>query len=121
MPGPMEDRLALIRAVRANLSAVYAVSPTAAPGLSEFLAEATTSPPARETSDDAGTTHRLWVRPDSASVRTPLARGNIMIADGHHRYTVALAFREEMRARHGAGPWDAMMMFIVDAVAEDPP
>ena len=44
-----------------------------------------------------------------------------MIADGHHRYTVALAFREEMRARHGPGPWDAMMMFVVDAVTEDPP
>jgi len=121
MPGPMEDRLSLIRAVRANLSAVYAVSPTVAPDLSGFLAEAMTSPPDREMSDETGTTHRLWVRPDSASVRRSLADGSIMIADGHHRYTVALAFKEEMRARQGPGPWDAMMMFIVDAVTEDPP
>ena len=45
----------------------------------------------------------------------------LLIADGHHRYSVALAFREEMRALQGQGPWDHMMMLLVDAAAEDPP
>ena len=43
-----------------------------------------------------------------------------MIADGHHRYTTALAFRDEMHAAQGAGPWDALLMLLVDA-AEEPP
>ena len=46
---------------------------------------------------------------------------DLLIADGHHRYTVALAFREEMRRRQGPGPWDRIMMLIVDAASEDPP
>jgi uncharacterized protein (DUF1015 family) len=121
MPGPMEDRLSLIRACRANLSAVYVVSPDPVPGLSGFLDDATAGAPGRETSDEAGTTHRVWAHPLPASVQASLAGGQVMIADGHHRYTVALAYRQEMRDRHGPGPWDAMMMFIVDAGTEDPP
>jgi uncharacterized protein (DUF1015 family) len=44
-----------------------------------------------------------------------------MIADGHHRYTTALRYRDEMRRTHGAGPWDSVMMLIVDAVSQDLP
>jgi uncharacterized protein (DUF1015 family) len=38
-----------------------------------------------------------------------------MIADGHHRYTTALAYRDEMRAAEGAGPWDHVLAFVGDA------
>jgi hypothetical protein len=44
-----------------------------------------------------------------------------MIADGHHRYATALRYRDEMRAHHGPGAWDRVMMFLVDAAIEDPP
>jgi Protein of unknown function (DUF1015). len=30
-----------------------------------------------------------------------------MIADGHHRYSMALRYRDEMRAEHGPGPGTA--------------
>jgi uncharacterized protein (DUF1015 family) len=40
-------------------------------------------------------------------VATWLAPESLMIADGHHRYSMALRFRDEMRAEHGPGPWDA--------------
>jgi len=50
-----------------------------------------------------------------------VAGRTMLIADGHHRYTVALAHRERMRARFGPGPWDAIMMFVVDGAAERPP
>jgi uncharacterized protein (DUF1015 family) len=66
--------------------------------------------------------HRLWVsREGTEPVAEALAAEQLLIADGHHRYTVALAHRDEMRARHGPGPWDAMMMFVVDGAVEDPP
>jgi hypothetical protein len=44
-----------------------------------------------------------------------------MIADGHHRYTTALRYRDEMRHRTGEGPWDATLMLLVDAALEEPP
>lgn len=122
--GPVEDRLQLLRAVQANLSPIYAVlSPRPeASDLSAFLEKVMADPPDRETTDEAGTRHRLWVWDSSPEdVTRPLAGGSLMIADGHHRYTVALAFQEEMRALSGPGPWDGMMVFLVDASAEDPP
>jgi len=124
LAGPIEDRLNLLRAVSANLSPVYtlAVSPQRSEALSAFLDAATRGPPARQLADEEGTQHRLWIVPDGAAESLEAVRaGRLMIADGHHRYTVALAHREEMRSRFGPGPWDAMMMMIVDAGTEDPP
>jgi uncharacterized protein (DUF1015 family) len=122
MPGPLEDRLALIRAVRANLSPIYAVLEGPSPVLTAFLDSATRTPPAGETTDEAGTRHRIWVFSDAVDAVAAAVRDEVlMVADGHHRYTVALAHREEMRAHHGAGPWDSMMMLMVDAGTEDPP
>src|SRR5438105_2782362 len=121
MPGPIEDRLSLVRAVRANLSPAYVVLTSPAPNVAAFLEEAMGGTPVVELTDEAGTTHRLWAVPDAGPLPAAAAERSLMIADGHHRYTVALAYREEVRARRGAGPWDAMMMFVVDAGIEDPP
>lgn len=125
LTGPIEDRLRLLRAVQANLSPVHTVLAGARESmeLSPVLEKATADPPDLEMTDEAGTRHRLWVNDSSPEEITALMNhgSRMMIADGHHRYTVALAYREEMRARVGPGPWDATMMFVVDAIAEDPP
>src|SRR5439155_9774576 len=72
--------------------------------------------------DESGTTHRLWTTSRGVEdLAEALRDRRLMIADGHHRYAVALAYREEMRAREGPGSWDSMMMLIVDGVTEDPP
>jgi uncharacterized protein (DUF1015 family) len=124
MPGPMHDRLALLRAVRANLSAVYMVmagQPASDP-VTAFLDGATSSPPLFELTDESGTRHRLWAVPGPLDqISQALREHPLLIADGHHRYSVALAYRDEMRARFGPGPWDAIMALVVDAGAEDPP
>ena len=122
MPGPVEDRLRLLREVQANLSPVYGVFPGPSAPLRSFFDGVMAEPPQIEVTDTAGTRHSLWVTPDGADVVTQALRGEtLLIADGHHRYTVALAYREEMRARFGPGPWDAIMMLLVDGGAEDPP
>jgi uncharacterized protein (DUF1015 family) len=125
MPGPIQDRLTLLRAVVSNLSPVYAVAKGPIPELSAFLDRTMEKPPHLETTDDAGTRHRLWVTSgterSAAGAAAALSAQRLMIADGHHRYTVAMAYRDEMRGRSGPGPWDAMMMLVVDAGTEDPP
>jgi uncharacterized protein (DUF1015 family) len=74
--------------------------------------------------------HRLWVVPrddrslpgGSEGLSAALEPERMLIADGHHRYTTALAYREEMRGLHGGpGPWDHMMALVVDGAGEDPP
>ena len=122
MPGPVEDRLRLVREVRANLSPIYGVFGGPSGVVADLLNAETAGPPDRELVDENGTRHRLWITEHGGDVVTAaLLEEQLLIADGHHRYTVALSYRDEMRARFGPGPWDAMMMLIVDGAAEDPP
>jgi uncharacterized protein (DUF1015 family) len=71
--------------------------------------------------DEAGVEHRLWAVEADGSLAAAVERERLLIADGHHRYTMALRYQEEMRAGHGPGPWDAVMMLVVDGATEDPP
>jgi uncharacterized protein (DUF1015 family) len=121
MEGPIEDRLRLLREVRANLSSIYAVFRGPNPLLGALVDEATAGAPEASMTDESGVEHRLWVaRPDPALPRA-LEADSLMIADGHHRYATALRYRDEMHAEHGPGPWDRVMMLVVDASAEEPP
>ena len=121
MPAPVEDRLAVLRAVRTNLSPVYALYRGPCRELAGWLDDVASRTPFAEVTDEAGVEHRMWIDEGGEDVRSWLSNEDLLIADGHHRYTVALMFRDEMRAAHGPGPWDRMMMFLVDAGSEDPP
>ncbi len=121
MKGPVEDRLRLIRAVRANLSCIQAVFRGPCRPLAELLDGLEATEPAAATTDEAGVQHRMWTLPADVPIAEWLGAGSLMIADGHHRYTTALRYRDEMRAEGGRGPWDRTMMLIVDAETERPP
>jgi uncharacterized protein (DUF1015 family) len=121
MPGPIEDRLRLMRALSSNLSCIYAVFSGPVDGLASWLGAATEAEPLAFTKDEDGVEHRMWTADPEPAVAEWLGSASLMIADGHHRYETALRYREEMRATHGAGPWDRAMMFVVDAALEDPP
>ncbi len=54
-------------------------------------------------------------------VRAWLADETLLIADGHHRYATALAYRDERRAVDGPGPWDRILTLVVDAGSQDVP
>jgi uncharacterized protein (DUF1015 family) len=113
-PGPKEDRLRLTRATRHNLSPIFALHPGDAwqhlePALGEIWGEVT---------DDDGTTHRVW-RVDDPSVHEAIAAeletGELLIADGHHRYETSLAYQREVGE---GGPADYVLMALVSL--EDP-
>jgi len=119
--GPVEDRLELLKNVHANLSPIYAVFDGPSPALATLLDAVMIAPPVRHVLDEAGTAHSLWAAPDLAEEVAALLRTeSVMIADGHHRYAVALAYRDLMRPSAGSGPWDQVMMLIVDAATEHP-
>jgi uncharacterized protein (DUF1015 family) len=112
------DRLELLRATRANLSPIWALAPEA--GLSGLL-EPPRHPSERAT-DDEGVVHEAWPinEPDRiAAISELVGRQPVLIADGHHRYETALAYREE-RAEAGAGVPDdnAVMALVVELSAD---
>ncbi|MGH2635631.1 MAG: DUF1015 family protein [Actinomycetota bacterium] len=121
MPGPVRDRLRLVRSVAANLSCIYSIFPGPNRTLEGWLSGSTAGAPHAELTDRDGVEHRMWIAPPDPDVERWFHGETLMIADGHHRYATALRYRDEMRATHGPGPWDATMMFLVDAGLEDPP
>ena len=118
MAGPVEDRLRLLRATHTHLSAVYGTVGGPCPSLEDLLDDVTARPPEAELVDEQGVTHRRWTIPAGVPIGDWLAEEPLLIADGHHRYTTALAFRDEMRASSGPGPWDRLLTFVVDAGSE---
>src|SRR4029079_14301001 len=111
-----EGRLELMRAVRTNLSPVFGLydDPDGTPRAA--LAPHVSGPPAMETTDADGTVHRFWQVSDAgaiAAVQEAMAERTILIADGHHRYETALAYRDEGRAREAAPPGDLPSDFVL--------
>jgi uncharacterized protein (DUF1015 family) len=118
MSAPLEDRLRLLRATHTHLSPVYGTVTGPCPPLVDLLDDVTGTPPDAEVVDGEGVTHRRWTIRNDAPIGAWLAEEPLLIADGHHRYTTALTYRDEMRAAVGPGPWDRLLTFVVDAGSE---
>jgi uncharacterized protein (DUF1015 family) len=82
--GPKEGRLRLLRATRTQLEPIFLL----------YDADPLAERPGREPDmnvDEGGVRTEVWrLPPDELEVDVPL-----LIADGHHRYETAVAFREE--------------------------
>jgi uncharacterized protein (DUF1015 family) len=119
MPGPKEDRLALMRACPANISPIYAIY-RGDGSVRPFLDSLEDRNPEARFADDTGILHRLWVITAPAEIGTltdAIAPGPLVIADGHHRYETALAFHEENKDH--PGDHGSIMCFCVDADSEE--
>ena len=124
-PATRADRLELMRAVAANLSPVFALYDDPAGGARTALSEHAAGAPAMEVTDADGTVHRFWQVTDAgavAGVQDAMAERRIVIADGHHRYETALAYRDECRAKLGDPerdlPSDFVLMHLVNVHGE---
>lgn len=122
------DRLRLMQACYANLSSVFGVYPGRVPELDRLVAASRESTPTIDLYDWDGIRHQVWICQDRAAIKrlqAECASTPLFIADGHHRYETALAFRDLMRAKETGDPTDAqkrpynyVMMTLVGA--EDP-
>jgi uncharacterized protein (DUF1015 family) len=120
LPKPKSDRLDLLRATRANLSPIWGLS--MAGGVTATF-DPTDDDPVADVYDDDGVRHQLWVLSDAdtvAAVGAAVAAAPVVLADGHHRYETALAYREECRQANGgvAGQYDLVMALVVE-LSED--
>ncbi len=121
LPGPVEDRLRLLRATHTHLSAVYGAISGPSPQLAALLDRVTTQEASHETEDERSVRHRMWPVPADPQIASWFVDSPILIADGHHRYTTALRYRDEVHAERGPGPWDRVLALVVDAAAEHLP
>ncbi len=118
---PKADRLDLLRATRAHFGQIFMLY-SGAGKVDALLDSATARDVDIEVTDEYGVVHRLWKISNPsviASVQGQMQDRKLIIADGHHRYETALAYRNERRADADTGtglpfPYDSAMMTFVD-------
>jgi len=100
LAGPKRDRLRMLRATRANLSVIFLLYEDREGQVAEALSQAFAGPALARATDPAGVEETLVAVDDAAAiarVQALLAERPVVIADGHHRYETALAYRDERR------------------------
>src|SRR5262245_61131249 len=95
---PKQDRLHLLRATLADTGLVFMLYSDPEGDIEARLDSLTARPPDMTALDLNQDGNRLWKvdDPDSiAAISQMMSDKTVIIADGHHRYEVALAFRQE--------------------------
>ena len=117
-PKASTDRLDLTRATRANLSPVWGLS--LAQGLADLLTEPA-EPISTVTVD--GVEHiveRVCNPARIEAIAAKVGSEDVLIADGHHRYGISRAYRDETRRANGdrPNPADETLTFVSELVAD---
>lgn len=120
LAGPKQDRLELLRATRTHFGQIFMLYSDPAGEVDRMLDEAAGNGPVERLSDEYGVEHTVWKvdQPDAIErYRRAMADKKLIIADGHHRYETALAFRDECRrspAHRPGGRCEAVMMTFIN-------
>ncbi|MFC2050183.1 DUF1015 domain-containing protein [Chloroflexota bacterium] len=117
VPGIKSDRLDMMRACAANFSPLLGLYEDVGQKVTKLLASQASRKPAIDFTK-ADEAHRLWVANEPEFVQRVshfLASRSIYIADGHHRYETALAYRDERRQKNSSDSdaFNFVMMSLV--------
>jgi uncharacterized protein (DUF1015 family) len=120
---PKSDRLNLLRATATHAGQIFMLYSDQEKKVERLLANPGT--PVLDVVDDYGVRNQLWRISDSktiAAIQQTLADKKLIIADGHHRYETALAYRDERRAAAGKADalasYERVMMTLVNTADE---
>ncbi|HEY2114741.1 MAG TPA: DUF1015 domain-containing protein [Candidatus Angelobacter sp.] len=117
---PRADRLNLLRATRAHFGQIFMLYSDPKDEIGALLKKKTEEDPDTSLLDEYETLHRVWRIHDPALIQAVQQRmrdKKLLIADGHHRYETALAYRNERRAQSGSSdpnaPYEFVMMTLI--------
>ncbi|HEX4595967.1 MAG TPA: DUF1015 domain-containing protein [Bryobacteraceae bacterium] len=98
LSGPKKDRMELLRHTRVHFEQIFMLYRDPELAVDKLLDQAAVAAPDVTVNDEYGALHRLWKISDAATIaeiQSLMAGQKLLIADGHHRYETALAFRNE--------------------------
>jgi uncharacterized protein (DUF1015 family) len=111
---PKADRMALLRSCQSQQGQIFMLHP-------EPIPAPKLGAPLYELVDDYRVTNRVYEITDAHTIRsiqTAILPQKLYIADGHHRYETALAYRDEQRQATGSrdrnAPHEFVMATLVD-------
>jgi uncharacterized protein (DUF1015 family) len=113
LSGPKKDRLELLRHTKAHFGQIFMLYADPERAIDRLLEECSQLEPTATVTDEYGAQHRLWKIAEPARIEgicRLMSDKKLLIADGHHRYETALAFRDENPNLDGASR--VMMTFV---------
>jgi uncharacterized protein (DUF1015 family) len=114
---PKQDRMRLLNATRAHFGQIFLLHK----GGVDNLTLAAKARPTFDFTDDNGIHHKLGAITDATllkNLREQFAARTLYIADGHHRYETALAFREEQRKAFPDAGSEAAHEFVMATLVD---
>ncbi len=120
--GPKRDRLELLRATGVAPSPVFGLYDPL-PEVSEVIGSASRAEPLL-VACEGGVENRLWPvegEEAQAAIERAFRSARIYMADGHHRYETALAYRDECLSKPGASRTASYNYVAMSLVAFDDP
>ena len=125
LSGPKADRLELLRQIRMHTGQLFMLYSDPGRIVDSLLDAAVRSQAEVSVRDEYDVVHRLWSVTDEraiATIRREFADKKLVIADGHHRYETALAYRDERRAQAGRvdldAPYENVMMTLFNTAGK---
>ena len=122
MKEPALDRLSLLKACRANFCPIMGIFNQGEGSLLPLFQDVTLDSPSLAGVDDSGVTFNVWIVTEKETIRKVsefFANKVLYIADGHHRYEVAKAYRDEQLVVHpdssGDEAFNFVMMTLIDS------
>lgn len=109
LSGPKKDRLELLRHARSHFGQIFMLYPDPEGAVDKVLESAAHGHAAMDVVDEYQARHLLWPITDAeqvARIQQMMSDKKLLIADGHHRYETALAYRNEH-------PEDAAAQFVM--------
>jgi uncharacterized protein (DUF1015 family) len=98
LSGPKKDRRAVLDHTRAHFGQIFMLYPDREGAVDRLLDQAAQGAPLVDVLDDYQARHRLWAITDPTVVtriQELMAPKKLLIADGHHRYETAMAYRND--------------------------
>lgn len=112
-----KDRLSHLKATQCSFSQVFALYDDKKRTTYRLVENLSKDPPSLELTDSQEVVHRLWVVTNPKAIAqfvSDFADKKLFIADGHHRYETALAYRDYCRKNKIECACDYQMMYLVD-------
>jgi uncharacterized protein (DUF1015 family) len=114
-----QDRLMVLKSCQANFSQVFSLFSDPEQAINSLFKKFLKQSPLFDYSDEDLIHHRLWSVKDRnlfLQVRENMKEKTLFIADGHHRYEAALAYKKEMERKlsplTGKEPFHYTMMYF---------
>lgn len=118
---PVEDRLKLTAATQANLGAVFGLYADPSGALTPLLDQMDARPAEGTAHTIDGVKQEFWRVYDDSPVREFFQDQTIYIADGHHRFQTACAYRDELRKQGDLDPEHPANFALMGFVSFDDP